>query len=597
MRPSGLMALGKWLVASGLSDVTRNLDRRLAPAVALTLTLLPTSLAPAQLLAATPQDAAQPPARAALPPRAGIDPAGSVELTLDEAIRLTLEQNNDVAIARIERRAAAEDIRAAEGVFDPRFIPSFGYERTTSPVASVIGGGANGRVEETRAIGGLQLAGRSPWAGGRFTLDLSSTRVESTNQNLRLNPQYPASLGAAFVQPLLRGRGIDEERRAILLAQRAADLSAVQLRRVLIEQLALVEQAYWDLTFAAGNLDVQANALAQARSQVESNERQARAGTLAPIDVVEAQTQVSRFEHALATAQQALTEAENRLKRLVLADRSSALWSKALEPAGIPDRQAPSLSIEEAVAAAVAKRPEIEELQALAAQNEIDIRFFSNEGLPQADLIASYSLAGLAGTTTTGATNPFGGGDAALRARLNELSQLAGLDLLPTTTTTTTSTVPGFLVGGYGGSFSNIWNRRFPTLSLQLQVDLPIGNRTAGANLARSRLLADRVSRQRQQVEQAIEAEVRDAAQAIRSSQLRLAAAGSARRNAQEQFDSERRRFEAGLSTVFLLQERQTALVTAQGAELRARADLNQAIVLFDRAVGNTLDRHGVVFK
>ena len=568
--------------------------RQLA-ALALAAVLVAADGVPVRLLAFPGQPAPQGvPARAPLPPRPGIDPANPAVLTLDEIVKLALEQNADVAVARIERRAAGEEVRAAEGILDPRLIPSFGYQRTTAPVASVIGGGANGRVEETRATGGVQLDARSPWAGGRLTLDLSSTRVESTNQNLRLNPQFPASLGAVFVQPLLRGRGIDQERRAILLARRAADLSDVQLRRVLVEQLALVEQAYWDLTFAAGNLDVQANALAQARSQVESNERQARAGTLAPIDVVEAQTQVARFEQALATALQELTAAENRLKRLVLGDRSSPLWSRAIEPAPALDRPAPALTLEQAVTAALERRPEIEELQALAAQNEIDVRFFANQGLPQADLVASYSLAGLAGTASTRTSNPFGGSDAALLARLNELSTAAGLDPLSTTPTTTTSAVPGFLVGGYGDAFSNIWSRRFPTLSLQLQIELPIGNRTAAANLARSRLLSERVARLRTQAEQAIEAEVRDALQAIQSSQARLQAAGSARRNAQEQFDSERRRFEAGLSTVFLLQERQTALVTAQGQELRARADLNQAIVLFDRAVGNTLSRHGV---
>ena len=550
-----------------------------------------------RLLASGPgPPSGQEPARALLPPRVGIQPADPVSLTMEEAIRLTLEQNNDVAVARLERQAATEDVRAAEGVFDPRLVPSFGYERVTAPVASVIGGAQNGRVEETRATGGLQLAGRSPWAGGRYTLDFSSTRFESTNQNLRLNPQYPASLAAVFVQPLFRGRGIDQERRAILLAQTSADLTEAQLRRVLIEQLALVEQAYWDLTFAAGNLDVQATALAQARSQSESNERQVRAGTLAPIDVIEAQTQVSRFEQAVATAQQALTEAENRLKRLMLPDRGSPLWSRALVPSGSVDRPLPTLSLEEAVAAALGRRPELEEVRAAAAQNEIDLRFFANQGLPQADLVASYSLAGLAGTFAPAVTNPLGGSDAAVRARLNELSARAGFDPLPENPAPS-SRVPDILVGGYGGSFANIWNRRFPTASIQLQLELPIGNRTAGANLARSRLLAQRIVQQRHQVEQAIEAEVRDAVQAIRSSQLRLQAAGSASRNAREQYESERRRFESGLSTVFLLLERQTALVTAQGEELRARADLNQAIVLYDRAVGETLGRHGVAFK
>ena len=123
---------------------------------------------------------------------------------------------------------------------------------------------------------------------------------------------------------------------------------------------------------------------------------------------------------------------------------------------------------------------------------------------------------------------------------------------------------------------------------------VPIGNTAARANLARTRIEANQIARRREQMEQAIEAEVRNTLQAVRSSQQRLEAAASARRNALEQYESERRRFESGLSTVFLVLERQTTLVTAQAAELRARADLNQAIALLERAVGGTLERHGV---
>jgi outer membrane protein TolC len=113
-------------------------------------------------------------------------------------------------------------------------------------------------------------------------------------------------------------------------------------------------------------------------------------------------------------------------------------------------------------------------------------------------------------------------------------------------------------------------------------------------NVARAEIAAEQIARQRQRLEQVIEVEVRNALQAVRSSEERLDAAASAQRNASEQYESERRRFEAGLSTVFLVLERQTALVNAQARELRARADLNQAIAVLDRAVGGTLERHGV---
>ena len=154
--------------------------------------------------------------------------------------------------------------------------------------------------------------------------------------------------------------------------------------------------------------------------------------------------------------------------------------------------------------------------------------------------------------------------------------------------------LPPFLIGGWADSLANIANRRYPTGTVQLQVELPLGNRTAKANLARSRIEQTQLARQRLQLEQAIEAEVRNALQAVESSNQRLRSATTARRNAQEQYDSERRRFDSGLSTVFLLLDRQTSLVTAQTLELRARADLNQAIAVFDRSIGATLQQHNV---
>jgi HAE1 family hydrophobic/amphiphilic exporter-1 len=363
-----------------------------------------------------------------------------------------------------------------------------------------------------------------------------------------------------------------------------------------MDQITFVEQAYWDLVFAVRNLEVQTAALSQAQSQVASNERQASGGTLAPIDVVEAQTQVANFRQSVASAQQTLTQAENRLKTLMLTNRQADLWNQALQPTEPADRQVPALPLGEAVTLALERRPELSTITNASAQNEIDRRYFEDLAKPQVNLVGSYTLSGLAGGTAAIVTNPTAGAsaDAALRARLNELSILAGLSALDTPTTTPGGTVPPFLVGSYSSSLSNLFDARYPTALVQMQIELPLANTAARASLARTRLATDRIMRQRSQREQAIEAEVRNALQAVESSQLRLEAASSARRNAQEQYESERRRFDSGLSTVFLVLERQTALVTAQGQELRARADLNQAAALLDRSVGGTLERHGV---
>jgi len=536
------------------------------------------------------------PAAQSRAPRIGVAEA-PLSITLADAVRMTLEQNNDVAIARLDTDVARQNVLAFEGVYDPRVIPTFGYQRNVSANTSAIGGATEGRLERTEVDGGAGLTGRTPWAGGRFTVDFSASRLDTSNQFARLNPEFPSALTATYVQPLARGRSIDTERRNILLARRAVDLTDAQLTQVVMDQLTLVEEAYWDLTFASGNLDVLTSALAQARGQVESNERQVTQGTLAPIDVIEAQTQVSRFQQAVASGQQALTAAENRLKRLMLTDRTARAWNQPLVPTDLADRMPPPYVLDAVVKLALGRRPELKALDFVRAQNEIDQTFFKNQTKPQVNVIGGYTMSGLAGDPLASTSEPPVGSDdpdAALFARLNELSLLANLEPLDPPTPSTGGGVPPFFVGGLGTSFSNLFARRFPTAVVQLQMEFPLRNRTARANLARSEIVATQLERRRQQLEQLIEGEVRDAMQAVRSSEQRLEAAASQGRYAREQYESERRRFDSGLSTVFLVLERQTAFVTAQALELRARADLNQAIAQLERAIGGTLEWHRV---
>jgi len=529
-------------------------------------------------------------------PRIGVAEA-PLSLTLADAVRMTLEQNNDVSIARLDIDVARQNVRAFEGVYDPRVVPNFGYQRDVSANTSAIGGATEGRLERTEIDGGAGMTGRTPWAGGRFTVNFSASRLDTSNQFARLNPEFPSALAATYVQPLARGRSIDAERRNILLARRAVDLTDAQLTQVVMDQLTLVEEAYWDLAFSSRNLEVLNEALGQARTQVESNQRQVTQGTLAPIDVVEAMTQVSRFQQAVASGQQALTAAENRLKRLMLSSRTAQAWNQPLVPTDLTERAAPPHVLDQAVALALSRRPELKALDITRAQNEIDQTFFRNQTKPQVNVVGGYTLSGLAGDPLDSTSQPPVGSDnanTALYARLNELSILANLEPLDPPVTSTAAGVPGFFVGGLGTSFSNLFARRFPTALVQLQMEFPLRNRTARANLARSEIAATQLERQRQQLELRIEGEVRDALQAVRSSEQRLEAATSQRRYALEQYESERRRFESGLSTVFLVLERQTVYVTSQALELRARADFNQAIAQLERSIGGTLEWHGV---
>lgn len=523
--------------------------------------------------------------------RVGVDVNDQVPLALTEAIALALANNKDINASRIDVEMANFDVRAARGAYDPRLQGEIDYERSTTPTASLIGG-ADGTTTSSGLTGDVRVTGSSPLLGGTYALDFTAARSTTNNQFVTLNPQYPSSLTATYTQPLLRGLRFDDTRRQISIAKRNVTLSDSQFRQRVIDIITRVQQSYWDLVFALRNLQVQIDAVKQARLQFESNRRQVEQGTLAPIDVVAAQTQVATFEQNVYSAQEAVTRAENALKSLMLPDRRAALWSRAILPTSPVALDPPRLPLDQAVTTALANRPEVEQVATNTEINRINTRFFRDQTKPQLDLVASYSAAGLAGTQIQGGVNPFSAGNALILERLNQLSTGAGLP--PIEIPTTNTGLPGFLIGGAGQSFANLFAFNFPTTRVGIVFSIPVGNRTAEANLGRSLAQGRRLDNQRQQIEQQIEEDVRNTLQTIRSAEARLTAAAAARDSAAQTFASEQRRFDSGLSTVFLVLQRQTELVAARGRELQAQTDLNKAIADLQRATGSTLQVNNI---
>ena len=525
--------------------------------------------------------------------RVGVDVTNQLPLTLQEAITLALQNNNDIDSSKIDVKIAEFDLRGARGVYDPVIDTENYYERRTTPTSSTIAGGANGSVTQSDFTNAFGARGFSPFAGGSYALDFSASRLVTNNQNATLNPQFPSALTLSYTQPLWRGLRFDNNRRNIAIAKKNLSLTDAQFRQRAVEVIAQVEQSYWDLAFSLRNLQVQIDAVKQARMQLESNQRLVSKGALAPIEIVAAGTQVTTFEQNVYTAQEAVTRAENNLKTLMLPDRTADIWARAIVPVSPVDLEVPRIALEQAVGDAMANRQEIAQLKTNEEINRINERYFRDQTKPQIDLIGSYTGSGLAGTPTvrTGTTT---GTTSLLTARVNELSALNGLPLLTTTTTTTTSNIPENLVGGYPQSLSNLITADYPTLRVGVRISLPIGNRTAKANFGRTLVEGERIRNQRAQTEQIIEADVRNTTQSLRSAEARLQSAAASRSSAEQLFESEQRQFRAGTTTVFLVLQRQNELVAARGRELQAQTDLNKSISQFRRATGLTLSANSV---
>lgn len=522
--------------------------------------------------------------------RVGVDSTNQMPITLNEAIGLALQNNNDIDGSRIGVEIAEFRLSAARGIYDPVFVSESYYENRVTPTSSSIGGAQNGSVKQTDATVGLSVGGYSPFAGGSYQVDFTSTRLMTNNQNATLNPQFPTALIFTYTQPLLRGLKFDNNRRTIEIAKKNLSLTDVQFRQRAIEVISQVEQSYWDLVFALRNLQVQIDAVRQARMQLESNQRMVEKGVLAPIEIVAASTQVTTFEQNVYTAQEAVTRAENSLKTLLLSDRTAPIWSRALTPVTPINLEAPRMPLEQAVSAALTNRPELAQLKTAAEINGIDTKFFREQTKPQVDLIGTYTGVGLAGTAVQSNQN-LTSSTSILRARVNELSALAGLPPLETTVSTAP---PANLVGGYTNSLANLFTQDYPTFRIGVRVGIPFRNTVAESNLGESLATGRQIQNQRAQQEQMIEADVRNATQTLRSAEARLAAAAATRSGAEQQYESEQRQFKAGTTTVFLVLQRQTDLLTARGRELQAQTDLNKAIADFQRATGNTLEANHV---
>lgn len=523
--------------------------------------------------------------------RVGVDVTDQLPMTLQDAITLALQNNNDIDSSKIDVQIAEFNLRAAQGVYDPAFVSENYYERRTTPTSSTIAGGANGSVTQSDFTGAFGIGGFTPFKGGSYQADFSSSRLNTNNQNATLNPQFPSAFTFTYVQPLWRGFRFDNNRRTIEIAKKNLSLTDAQFRQRAVEIIAQVEQSYWDLAFALRNLQVQIDAVKQARVQLESNQRLVAKGVLAPIEIVAANTQITTFEQNVYTAQEAVTRAENTLKTLMLPDRATDIWARAIVPVSPIEVEIPKVPLEEAVTAALANRQEIAQLQANSEINQINERYFRDQTKPQIDLVGSFTSSGLAGNPVPRVGNNT---TSALTTRVNELSALNGLPPLETTTTSNTSTINPNLVGGYFKSLSNLIGADYPTYRVGVRISLPFGNRTAKANLGRTMVEGDQIKNQRAQTEQVIEADVRNATQALRSAEARLASAAASRASAEQLYESEQRQFRAGTTTVFLVLQRQNELISARGRELQAQTDLNKSISDFRRATGTTLSANSV---
>jgi HAE1 family hydrophobic/amphiphilic exporter-1 len=546
-----------------------------------------------------------------LPPVPSLNRLGvgseSLPISLNDAIKRALENNNDIEVARDDVRIAETQLRALEGVFDPVFAVTPVYDRRISPQQSSLGGGSvTSTTTYTVDPGVVKQFGTG---GGNYFLSFVTDRTNTNNSFSQLNPFYSSNLSLQFTQPLLRNRSIDNNRRQIRIQRKRLDQSDADFRQRTIEIITRVQQAYWELVFALRDQQNQLSNLNLSRESLRNIEAQIAAGARAPLERAEVLTEVANRETGLLSAIQAVALAENNLKVLIFKEPTSPEWSAQLTPTETPKFDTTPVNIDDALKAARDNRPELRRLRLQNDINTIDLQYFKNQTKPRVDLVGTVALTGLAGTNIEtvvppGTTvpiivgDPFTNATAFLLSEIQAIQRAQGLPVaVPPLAAVEASTVNPTLIGGFGQNLRNLFSGDTYNVRVGVTIQFPFKNKTAEANLAGARIQQEQLLASTRSQQQIIEVDVRNSAQAVESSRQRVLSAREARVNAEMQLEGEQRLYQVGRSTTFLLFQRENALANARASELRAETDYNKALADLQRATSTTLRANNVIVE
>ncbi len=491
------------------------------------------------------------------------------DLTLDDAVARALDRNLDIAVQRINPLVQDMAVATANAAFLPLASSGFGMNERTSPNRTLFdGGGLRGtNIVNEQGNYDLGMNQRMKWGGGQYDVTWNSNRVESNNIFTTFNPSFGANMTVGYTQPLLRGFRTDPQRTQLVVSRINRDISDIGLEQTVINTLANVRLAYWELVYARAAVAVQQQALELAEQLVRDNRARVEIGTLAPIDVVQAQSEAAARRQLLAQAVRTLRTNELTLKQLIVGGTSDELWDAEINPTDQPRIEAPPINLEEAIRGALDRRTDVSRVRRELDINDAQIENFRNSTLPQLDLIGSYQLAGQGGSRLVPAGSSF-----------EAIFGGAG----------------GVIPGGYGDAINNIVDADYPFWSVELRMTYPLGQSADKAAYERARLQLQQAQAQIRQIELQIAVEVTNAALQIDAIQQQIEAATASRELAEEQLRAEESKFEVGLSTNFFVVQAQRDLATAQDTELRAILDYQRALIEFERAQRTSLGNAGV---
>jgi outer membrane protein TolC len=479
-------------------------------------------------------------------------PGVRVELTLDNAVERALDRNLDLAVERLTPQTYDYSLAGLDATFHPNLISTFGTRSQTTFTRSQTAGGDILSTDTLTANNGVQQ--NLKWGGGSYAVAFNNNRQEQSDLFATRNPVLNTNVFMAFSQPLLRSLRTDAVRTQLKITKINQEMSETQLRATVVRTVANVRNAYWDLVYAIQAEEVAQNSLQLATKLVEDNRARVEVGTLAPLDVTQAEAEQANRRQTLAQARATHGTAELALKRLIVNGTEDPYWTANIEPVDRPTYSTETVDVAGAVRRALSSRTDLEQSKKQVQSNDVSIKSLSDAQLPALDLTASYGLAGIGGTQFV---RPPG----------------SALGAAPTQ----------IIPSGFSDALGLLTDGRAPSWNFQLNFSYPLGTSPAEAATARARLQQRQTIAQSRQLELQIATEVTNAALLVDSNRERLQAATAAKELADLRLSAEQSRFEVGLSTNFFVVQAQRDLRDAQNAELRALLDYRRAQVDFER--------------
>lgn len=479
----------------------------------------------------------------------------ALRLSLDEAIRTSMERNLGVQLQAFEYQESGQSLRGSYGIYDALASALLQEQSAERAVSSTIEAAAGRTV--TLDLGVSQ---NLP-TGGAYSIGVNNSRETSSGGVSTVSPRYAPSVGFSFNQPLLRDFGIDVNRRGITIARNNLGISHETFRTALMDTATNVEVAYLDLAYARRSVDVVKDSLFLARDQARITQIRIDVGAAAPLEILEPRVTIATSEEQLIIATANVRTAEDRLRQLLNLD--PAEWDRPIVPTDPVDYKPVTINVDDAVRRALDLRPELRQDTLATDTRRVNLLYSRNQVLPQVDFDLTYGLAGLAGNA-------------------EEIDPETGQG------TGRIRRIP------YGRGLRQIAEFDFPSWTIGVNVGVPITNIGARAEAKRAELDYRQAQLQQTQTRQSIMIDVRGTARDVDTAARSIVATRAAREAAERNVEAERRRYENGMTTNFQVLRVQQDLSDARIRELRALVDFNQAVALYHRSVGDVLEVRGI---